>query len=175
MLEKVLKGCRKQHRKSQKELYKMFYGYGMSITLRYAGSRDEAVTILNDAFMKVFTNIDKYDFDRPFRPWLRQIIVNTAINAFRRHENAPVWEELQNGKNGLRIEEQITGRIAYREIIAMIQQLTPAYRTVFNLYVIEGFKHREIAVILDISEGTSKSNLAKAKRNLQEMVEKNLV
>jgi len=151
----------------------MFYAYGMSITLRYADSRDQAASILNDAFMKVFTNIEKYDMDRSFKPWLRQIVVNTAINYYHRTKNQQQMEDLKTAGSQLGKEDHIISGISYDEIIEMVQQLTPGYRTVFNLYVIEGFKHREIAEMLDISEGTSKSNLAKAKRNLQSILEKN--
>jgi len=151
----------------------MFYAYGMSITLRYAESRNQAAGILNDAFMKVFTNIGSYDLDRPFKPWLRQIIVNTAINYYHRNKKNQQMESLETAEKQLASEEHIISGISYDEIIAMVQQLTPGYRTVFNLYVIDGFKHREIADMLGISVGTSKSNLAKAKQNLQSILEKN--
>lgn len=175
MFINIIKGCRKRRRKSQKELYEMFYAYGMSITLRYADSRDQAAAILNDAFLKVFVNIKKYDTDRPFKPWLRRIIINTAINHYHKHKNEAVKESLEDAPSIPVSEETITSRISYDEIIQMIQHLSPAYRTVFNLYVIEGFKHEEIAGILGIAVGTSKSNLSKAKRNLQAIVEKNLI
>lgn len=174
MLKKIIKGCRERQRKSQKELYKRFYAYGMSITLRYADSRDQAVAILNDAFMKVFSNIKKYDMDRPFKPWLRQIIVNTAINHYRKHDETSNWDDLDSAEGALSQNETITSGITYQEIIDMVQQLSPSYRTVFNLYVIEGFKHNEIASMLGISVGTSKSNLHKAKRNLKSILKKNL-
>lgn len=174
MFKEIIKGCRKRRRKSQKELYKMFYAYGMSITLRYADSRDHAAEILNDAFMKVFVNIRTYDSERAFKPWLRTIIVNTAINHFHRNKRSREWEELETAEYKMGSEETIISGISYQEIISMVQQLTPAYRTVFNLYVIDGFKHEEIAEMLGISVGTSKSNLAKAKRNLQSILEKNL-
>lgn len=175
MVTEIIKGCRKRQRESQKKLYKMFYAYGMSITLRYADSRDQAAEVLNDAFMKVFTNINSYDPDRPFKPWLRSIIVNTAINHF--HKNNTDWqrEDLDAVKSELARKEMITNGISYQEIIGLVQQLTPSYRAVFNLYVIEGFKHREIADMLGITVGTSKSNLSKAKRNLQSLLEKNLI
>lgn len=175
MIKKIIKGCRNQRRESQKKLYQMFYAYGMSITLRYADSRGEAAEILNDAFMKVFTNIDSYDLERPFKPWLRRIIVNTAINHYHKTKQDEEQVELDKIERGLGNDEQILSGISYEEIIEMVQQLTPAYRTVFNLYVIEGFKHREIAEMLDIAVGTSKSNLAKAKKNLQAIVEKNFI
>lgn len=153
----------------------MFYAYGMSITMRYADSRDRAVLILNDAFMKVFDNIRKYDRHRPFKPWLRKIIVNTAINHFNANKKYQKWEGLEENSAQMGREETIISGLTYDEIIEMVQQLSPAYRTVFNLYVIDGFKHEEIAELLGISVGTSKSNLHKAKKNLRAMLEKNLI
>lgn len=175
MIEKIIKGCRKRRRESQKELYKKFYGYGMSITLRYADSREQAAEILNDAFMKVFTNIEKYDLNRPFKPWLRRIVVNTAINHYHKNEKQRQQVDLELAEQKMRKEQEVLSGVSYDEIIEMVQQLSPAYRTVFNLYVIEGFKHKEIADMLGIAVGTSKSNLAKAKKNLQTIVEKNFI
>ena len=152
----------------------MFYAYGMSITLRYADSRNEAVEILNDAFMKVFDNIRKYDSKKPFKPWFRQIVVNTAINHFHKNKNYRQWESLEHAASEPAVRETILSGIHYDEIVEMVQQLTPAYRAVFNLYVIDGFTHKEIAEMLDISEGTSKSNLHKAKRNLRTLLEKTI-
>jgi RNA polymerase sigma-70 factor (ECF subfamily) len=152
----------------------MYYAYGMSITLRYADSREEAVTILNDAFMKLFSNIAQYDTNRPFKPWLRKIIINTAINYFHKHKSNLQREQLENVESEIARDETIISKISYKEIIDLIQQLSPAYRTVFNLHVIEGFKHKEIAEMLGIAEGTSKSNLSKAKKNLQAILEKKL-
>lgn len=153
----------------------MFYAYGMSICLRYSDSRDQAAEILNDSFMKVFTHIREYDSSRPFKPWLRQIIINTAINHFHKNKNERTWKELESAQNQLTRDEKIISGISYQEIIELVRQLTPGYRAVFNLYVIEGYTHREIADKLGISEGTSKSNLSKAKRNLQTLLEKNLI
>ncbi len=153
----------------------MFYAYGMSITLRYANSRDEASEILNDAFMKVFDNIKSFNPNRSFKPWLRTIIVNTAINHFHKTNSNWQREGLEAVKGKIGIEETVISGISYQEIIELVQELSPAYRMVFNLYVIEGFRHREIAEMLGISVGTSKSNLAKAKKNLQALLERNLI
>ncbi len=147
----------------------------MSITLRYADSREQAAEILNDAFMKVFTNIGKYDMDRPFKPWLRRIIVNTAINHYHKHANEQKMVDLELAEDKASKQQNVLSGISYDEIIDMVQQLSPAYRTVFNLYVIEGFKHKEIADMLGIAVGTSKSNLSKAKKNLQSIVEKKFI
>src|SRR5690554_1494234 len=153
----------------------MFYAYGMSIALRYADSREDAVTILNDAFMKVFENIRKYDTDKPFKAWLRKIIINTAINHFHKNKKNKYLEGHEITEAEMADKEMVLSGISYVEIIDMVQRLTPAYRTVFSLFVIEGYKHHEIAELLDISVGASKSNLAKAKRNLRAMLEKKLL
>ncbi|MDR9419093.1 RNA polymerase sigma factor [Gracilimonas sp.] len=174
MLDEIIHGCCKQHRESQKELYRMFYGYGMSITLRYADSRDEAAETLNDAFMKVFDNIKTFDTNRSFKPWFRRIVINTAINKFHKNKKRRELTDAISDKEPLRNEEKIISGISYDELIEMVQKLSPAYRTVFNLFVIEGFTHKEIAQKLEISEGTSKSNLHKAKSNLRDLLEQNL-
>lgn len=152
----------------------MFYAYGMSITLRYADTREQGAAILNDAFMKVFDNIKKYDLQRPFKPWLRRIIINTAIDHFHREQKQAFWIDQDYNEALLIDDEKIISGITYQEIIEMLQELPPAYRTVFNLYVIEGFTHEEVADTLGISIGTSKSNLAKAKKKLRTILEKNL-
>lgn len=157
------------HRGSQKTLYQEFYAYGMSICLRYADNRDEAAEILNDGFMKVFQNIGRFDLTRPFKPWLRRIIVNTAINHYHQKNRALKAEELDR-VNQNASEEKILSGITYDEILEMLRKLPPAYRTVFNLHVIEGYKHEEIAAMLGVSVGTSKSNLFKAKEQLRKIL-----
>lgn len=165
-LRSLIKGCRKWKRDSQKLLYKEFYAYSMSICLRYSSTKEEASEILNDAFMKVFTHIKKFDIARPFKPWLRQILINTAINQYKKSKMNIATESIKDyGKED--VDEKILSGISYQEIVDMIQQLPPAYRTVFNLFVIEGYKHEEIAEQLGIDVGTSKSNLFKAKAKLR--------
>ncbi len=168
-LEDMLTGCRKNDRSSQKLLYEEFYGYALSITLRYADNRDEASVILNDGFMKIFTSIKQFDLSRPFKPWLRKIIVNTAINHYRQKQRDAQTEELDHASRESETENIIAG-ISYQEIITMLQKLPPAYRTVFNLHVIEGYRHEEIAKMLSITVGTSKSNLSKAKEHLKKIL-----
>ena len=115
--------------------------------------------------MKIFSNLEKFDLSKPFKPWLRKVLINTCINNFRK-KKIRVTEELNESINYSAGDEVLSG-ISYKEILEMIRKLSPAYRTVFNLYVIEGYKHEEIANMLDISIGTSKSNLSKAKKNMQ--------
>jgi RNA polymerase sigma factor (sigma-70 family) len=168
---KLLTGCREKKRESQKTLYYEFYGYGMSICLRYTDNRDEAAEVLNDGFMKIFQNIGKFDLKRPFKPWLRKILVNTAINHYHQKQRAMKAEKLENARLEAQEENILTG-ISYQEIIQMLRKLPPAYRTVFNLYVIEGYKHDEIASMLGITAGTSKSNLFKARESLKKILHK---
>lgn len=164
----LLQGCQKNDRISQRGLYEYFYSYSISICLRYADDRDEAAELLNASFMKIFKNISRFDLTRPFKPWLRKIIINTCINHFRK-EKLDFKDEYEQAGKMPDSEEILTG-ISYQEILDIIRKLSPAYRAVFNLHVIEGYKHEEIAKMLNISVGASKSNLSKAKRNLQELL-----
>lgn len=165
LLRNLIKGCLKNDRKSQRNLYEHFYGYGLSICLRYSESRDEAVELLNESFMKIFMNLKKFDLTKPFTPWLRKILINTCINNFRK-KKIDFTTELEADHKDYSSDNILSG-ITYQEILTLIRRLSPAYRAVFNLYVIEGYKHEEIAEMLNISVGTSKSNLAKAKKNMQ--------
>ena len=165
-IQTLLKGCLEGHRGSQKSLYQEYYNYGMSISLRYANNRDEASEILNDSFMKIFGNLKKFDLSKPFKPWLRKILVNTAIDHYHKKQRDIQVEEMKHAKNESDAEKILSG-ISYQEVVGLLQKLSPAYRTVFNLYVIEGYTHEEIANMLNIAVGTSKSNLFKAKEQLR--------
>jgi RNA polymerase sigma factor (sigma-70 family) len=166
-----LEGCLRQDRASQKTLYKEFYSYGMSICLRYTDSRDEAVEILNDGFMNVFNNLKKFDFNRPFRPWLRKIMINLTINHYHQKQRQIKTEEISDSHHeSERDNENILAGISYQEVIELLQKLPPAYRAAFNLHVIEGYSHEEIAAMLNISVGTSKSNLFKGKEKLKKIM-----
>lgn len=162
----MLEGCLRGQRESQKLLYQHFYSYGMSIALRYAGNRDEASEILNDAFMKIFTHLRKFDLAKSFKPWFRKIVINTSINHYHSKQKRIRLEDVRQAGNEADTEKILSG-ISYREVIGLLQKLPPSYRTVFNLYVIEGYSHEEIARMLNIATGTSKSNLFKAKEQLK--------
>jgi len=168
--------CALNNRESQKKIYSSFYGYAMAVCDRYTNNQDDAVEILNDGFMKIFKEIHRYkpayaDVVSSFKGWLRKIMVYTAIDHFRKNHKHQFTTDLNNGivqvaSGG----EDALDRISYEEIIRSIQDLTPGYRTVFNLFIIEGFTHEEISERLGISIGTSKSNLAKARRQLQKIL-----
>ncbi len=171
-LELLLKGCRAGNRLSQKTLYKHYYGYAMSIALRYCKQKEEAHEILNDGFLKIFNNLDKYDSTYPFKPWLSKVIVNAAIDYYKKHHKQtkiltlPLNEDIQVADS----ESNLVMINADDDMLPIIQALPPAYRMVFNLYVMEEYKHHEIAEALDISVGTSKSNLARAKEKLRILI-----
>jgi RNA polymerase sigma-70 factor (ECF subfamily) len=174
MVHELVKGCRNNERLAQKRLYEMFYGRMMGVCLRYASNREEAAEILNKGFLKVFTTIKQYEPGRGrLDSWIYKIIMNTAIDHFRsevRHRSNIV--EMDYSYDGADATDVIE-HISAEEIITLIRKLTPAYRTVFNMYVMEGMSHGEIARELGISEGTAKSNLAKARKKLQALLAEN--
>jgi RNA polymerase sigma factor (sigma-70 family) len=141
----------------------------MGICLRYSRSREEATEILNDGFVKIFSKLDKYSPGLSFKGWLRKVMINSAIDYFRRNEkhyHSLDISHIQHESSS----ENVFDTLGEQEIIAAIQLLPPSYRMVFNLYVIEGFKHEEIANKLNISVGTTKSNLAIARNKLKKML-----
>jgi len=172
-LTTLINGCLKGNRDAQKMLYEQFYGYAMSICLRYAPGREEAREILNDGFMKVFTRLNQRDQQGSFKSWLRKIMIHNAIDYYRKNNKHYNHHELDDVRTqGPAVENDALTSIAYADLIQMVQQLPPAYRTVFNLYVIDGYTHDEIAKQLNITEGTSKSNLFKAREHLREQLQK---
>lgn len=168
-LHQLISGCVKQDRKCQKLLYKAFYGFAMGICLRYAGNRDEAAEVMNQGFFKVFTNIARYDSDRPFKAWLGRIMMNASIDHYRANLKMAYTDDLEKAED-ISDGELADRKLNYDELIALVQQLPQAYRTVFNLFAIEGYGHDEIDEMLGISAGTSKSNLHKARQKLKLMI-----
>jgi RNA polymerase sigma-70 factor (ECF subfamily) len=174
-LFEVINGCMKGDRKCQQIIYEKFYGKMLAVCMRYSKSREEARDILQDGFIKVFTNIKKYGSTGSFEGWLRRIMINTAIDNIRRSKHllqSTVPDDITDTSDEVNDEEENNkfADITSEQIMEAVQQLSPAYRTVFNMYVIDGYSHKEIAQRLGISEGASKSNLAKAKRNLRKIL-----
>ena len=168
-LHQLIRGCIKQDRKCQKMLYKAFYGFSMGICLRYAGSRDEAAEVMNQGFFKVFTHIESYDVTRPFKAWLGKIMRNVSIDFYRANLKMAYTEDLDSAEH-ISDGDVVDKNLHYDDLLAMVQQLPQAYRTVFNLFAIDGYSHEEIASKLNINIGTSKSNLHKARQKLKLMV-----
>jgi len=147
-------------------LYELYYAYGIGVCLRYAYSRDDALEILNDSFMKVFENIDRYDPDRPFKPWFRKILIHKAIDYYRvnlkKTDTAPLEEE------GVEVyQADQVDKLEMKDLKKLLDHLPEIQRMVFNLYEIEGYAHDEIAGMLGISSGTSRSYLTRAKERLR--------
>ncbi len=172
-LQKIVDGCIKGKRKHQKQLFEMFYGKMMAVCMRYAKDQDEAQDMVQIGFIKIFKKLDVYNFEGSLEGWIRRIMVNTAIDQIRKNKRDPF--SIEDDQRVQNIEEDVPfseeddydTKIQAEAAIQAISRLSPAYRTVFNMYVMEGFTHKEIADYLGISEGTSKSNLAKAKQKLR--------
>lgn len=153
----------------QEALYQRFSPKMYGVCLRYAGTAENAEDILQEGFIKVFKKMGSFRREGSFEGWLRRIFVNTAIEHFRRKRYLqPVSEKEENSIEGKYLS--VLDDLAEKDILALVQQLSPGYRTVFNMYVVEGYTHKEIADMLGISEGTSKSQLSRAKVILQDMV-----
>ena len=172
-IQLLIEGCSKGDRSSQSRLYHLFNQKMFLVCLRYARSREEAEEILQEGFMKVFEFIHQYKFAGSFEGWVRKIMVNCALQKYRSKKLHAVVDidpaTIENIGH-----ENIISQIGTKELLQMVQQLPPSYRMVFNLYVFEGMKHREIAAHLNISEGTSKSNLSDARAILQKAVHNSL-
>jgi RNA polymerase sigma factor (sigma-70 family) len=171
----LITGCISNDRKYQQKVYELFYGKMMGVCLRYAANRDEAKDILQDGFIKVFDKIKTFNREGSLEGWIRRIMTNTAIDNFRKNRNNYAIidynqqiETLENREDeNEEQEDSILNKIKPEEILKLVQMLTPAYRTVFSLFVVDGYSHKQIAQELGISEGASKSNLSKAKARIK--------
>ena len=165
----LIKGCLEGDRRAQEYLYQRFSPKMYGVCLRYAGKAEDAQDILQDGFVKIFKNLHMYRGDGSFEGWIRRIFVNTAIEHYRRQVN--LYPVTENHENLLETKEiSAFDSLSVKDLMKIIQQLSPGYRTVFNLYVVEGYSHKEIAEMIGISEGTSKSQLARAKGVLQNII-----
>lgn len=172
----LINGCVKAKRESQKEFYKRFYGFAIGITMRYCSNQEDAMEAVNDSFLKIFRHLNTFnprhaDYEGSLLGWMKSIILHTAIDHFRKYirnkQSSSLPENYIEEKD---IGESSIDKMSYKEILILVSRLSPVYKTVFNLFVIDGFKHEEIAEKLRISVGTSKSNLAKAKINIKRML-----
>lgn len=154
------------------QIYLWYAPQLMGVCLRYTVDTDEAKDLLQEVFIKIYENLASYRKDGTFDAWVHRIAVNVAIDNYRKRQRKPnnnaITAHLEN--DALYSSDEILTNIAAEELMKMVQQLPPAYRMIFNLYSIEGYKHHEIAKMLTISEGTSKSNLSDARRILQNQV-----
>ncbi|MDX1685700.1 MAG: sigma-70 family RNA polymerase sigma factor [Saprospiraceae bacterium] len=161
-----IQACVRKERWAQKKLYEDNYGIMMSICLRYSKDNDEAMDILHEGFIKIFKNIKKYKPGTSLSAWMRRIMVNTSIDYYRKMVRRRT-EDISEAYDLSSDNPDALSLMSSKEILKGVQTLTPAYRLVFNMYVIEGYSHREIAEQLDITESTSRSNLVKARMKLR--------
>jgi RNA polymerase sigma factor (sigma-70 family) len=169
--EELRQGCIDGRADYQRLLYDYFSPRMFGICLRYANDYHHAEDILQEGFIKIFRNIDKFRGDGSFEGWIKKIFINTAIEHYRKSVNHSGHAELEPNVMVRYISEKATDNLATQDLMKIVQQLSPGYRTIFNLYVIEGYSHREIAETMGISEGTSKSQLARARNILKKRVE----
>lgn len=176
-LRNILDGCIRNSHREQKKLYEHYYGYCLKVVFRYIYRYEKAVDVVNDGYIKIFRNFNKFQIAQPentemiLMGWMRTIMINTAIDCLRKNDFMPeigaipehIWEQEDKSTKS---DQQVL----YKELICEIRKLPPAYRLVFNMYVIDGFTHQEIADKLGIAVGTSKSNLSKARGLLQKTV-----
>jgi RNA polymerase sigma-70 factor (ECF subfamily) len=179
-IQQLIQGCLSGDRRSQQAVYKLLYGKMKAVCLRYTKDSDQAMDVLQEGFIKVFQNMERYTGVGSFEGWVRRIMVNLSIDRFRKQKNDFLLlngnmspEDFEDEIEDEEDESAVDYDFKPSQIIEAMQQLSPAYRTVFNLYVFENYTHQDIADSLGISVGTSKSNYAKAKRNMKKILLKN--
>lgn len=166
----IIKACLKGDRASQKRFYQIFADKMYGVCFRYTNNEDEAKDILQDGFIKVFLNLKKFNNKGSLEGWIRRIIVNTALERFRDKKYLFAVKMESGYERDEKEYDHIISEISANDLLKLIQELTPQYRTVFNLYAIEGYSHKEISEKLNIKEGTSKSNLSRAREILKDKV-----
>ena len=164
----LIRLCKKGDRLAQERLFKLSYPLALSVSRRYTTDLDEAKSVVNEGMLKVFQQLNHYSPDLSFGGWVRRILINSAIDHYRRNKRYQERHVDFDGEDfSFSFDEGILSQISAEEILTLVQSLPPAYRMVFSLYAVEGYNHREIAEQLGISEGTSKSNYSKAKAKMQ--------
>ncbi len=165
----LIAACINNERWAQKKLYEDNYSSMMAISMRYAGNNDDALDILHESFIKVFKNIHKYKAGTSISAWIRRIVINTSID-FYRQDIRRKSEELDTASYVNSDIPDALSTLSSEEILKALQQLPHSYRSVFNLYVIEGYSHKEISQIMNINESTCRSNLVKARNKLKNIL-----
>jgi RNA polymerase sigma factor (sigma-70 family) len=171
--QNLIKQCLKGDRRSQNELYKLTYPYLMSICIRYTHNRDRADETLNIGFFKILKYLGTYRDTQDFKPWMRKVMINTLIREYKKekaHNLKIVYVEDYYDSEKYSELNHIIGKIDSQQLYSFIAQLHPTSRQVFNLYIVDGFRHKEIADMMDFSEGTSKWHLNQAREKLKEMI-----
>lgn len=179
-LLQTINGCLEGNPKAQQRLYEVYYGYCLKTVFRYIYHYDKAADVVNDGYVKIFRNLGRFQYvdleslERSLMGWMRAIMVNTSIDYLRKNNFLPEIGIIPETVWGVEDKSQSSDQsLLYKELVKEIKKLPPSYRAVFNMYVIDGFTHQEIANQLGISVGTSKSNLSKARAILQKIIRNN--
>ena len=179
-LHAIINGCTQNNPRDQKYLYEKYYGYCLKVVFRYIYRYDKAVDVVNDGFVKIFRSFSRFEYkanesaEMMLMGWMRTIMIHTAIDQLRKNNFLPEIGDISETIWMHEDKSQTSDRLLlYKELVKEIKKLPPAYRTVFNMYVIDGMTHQEIADVLGISVGTSKSNLSKARVILQKIIKNN--
>lgn len=167
-LSQLILRCKKQDIKAQEQLYRLYSQKLFAVALKYSANFQQAEDNLQDAFMMIFEKISQYRDNGSFEGWMKRIVINTALQKYRKQAVFELIREDQFQEPEIEIDEDT---VSVDFLLSLIQQLPDRYRQVFNLYVLDGFSHKEIAQMLDISQGTSKSNLARARIILKNKLE----
>lgn len=166
----IIKGCKKGDRKAQERLYRSFYGVMMNLCLRYTKNETSSMEILNAGFYKVYKNIDRFDSSRAtLYTWIRTIIINTCLDYIKSNSARQAWQEIDQAAE-IDLPPDVFAKMSSVEILSLVRQLPAATQAVFNLYVMDGFTHKEVAKLLGISEGTSKWHLSEARKILKQLI-----
>jgi len=169
--KELLRACVKQEPRAQRTLYELYSPKMLTVCIRYVGDKERARDILHDGFITVFEKIDSYNGTGSFEGWLRRIFVNTALMSLRKGDVLKFSDELSDVGRELSVESTVLGKISSQELLRLISQMPAGFRAVFNMYAIEGYSHQEIAKEFKISEGSSRSQLSRARVWLQERLE----
>ncbi len=174
--KKIVKGCKERDERAFELLYKKYYRMLLGIAMRYSKDKMEAEDVLQDAFIRVFNSIDAFSEKGSFEGWLKRIVQNTAINNYRKNLKHNLYVDLADKENELMEDSfpELLGGFEVKDIVVMLNAMPDGYRVVMNLYYIDGYSHREISAMLGITEGTSKSQLFKARAFMKDLIENNL-
>ena len=169
-LEELIRGCSRNERGAQEAMYKQFYGRMMGVVRRYIDYPEQAEEVLNNGFLRAFQKIDQYTYKGSFEGWLRKIVFHAVADYVKQH--AKYNTQIILVEKDQLIKKDLADNLYYDQLLALIQTLPSSTRNVFNMYVLDGYPHKEIADILGISEGTSKWHLSEGRRILREKIEK---
>jgi len=171
----LVKGCAGGDKRSQEILYKRYFSFAMSICIRYTRDENEAMEIVNDSYMKVLEGLSDYDSARPFKPWYGKVLVNTAIDNYRKNLKHNEHLSINSMTESDEQEPEIESELSVNDILKLYRYLPGQYKITFNLFEIEGYSHEEIGRMMGVTASTSRSNLARAKKMLRELYNRHII